>query len=126
MEENLQTFICECLGIPECICKIYDETEKNFRSDEYYNLDESLVKEIVRNTVDRKDFRAGHFLLLDLYDRIIEHYIDAYCDYPLDRDLFSYDLDGAYSELRFNGNKVTSAQELDKAIEEWILEIQSK
>ena len=126
MNDNLQTFICECLGIPECICTIYDKTEKNFRSDEYYNLDETLVKEVIRNTIDRNDFRAGHFLLMDLYDHIIEHYIDAYCDYPLTQELFRYDLDGAYSELRFNGHKVKSAKELDKAIEKWILEIQSK
>lgn len=123
MEQDMQTFICECLGIPECICKIYDKTEENFQSYYYYNLDESLVKEVIRNTIDRNDFRAGHFLLMDLYDHIIEHYKDAYCDYPLSDDLFKYELNGAYSELRFNGHKVNSSKELDKAIEEWILDI---
>ena len=126
MDQDLQTFICECLGIPECICKIYDQTEKNFHSDEYYNLDEELVKEIIRNTIERKDCRAGHFLLMNLYDRIIQHYVDAYCDYPISNELFEYDLDGAYSELRFNGQKINSAQELDKAIEERILTIQKQ
>ena len=126
MDQNLQTFVCECLGIPECICKIYDQVEDKFRTWEYYNLEEELVKEIIRNTIDRKDFRAGHFLLMDLYNRIIEHYVNAYCDYPLTEDLFEYDLDGAYSELHFNGKKVNSALELDQTIENWILEIQSK
>lgn len=126
MNQNLQTFVCECLGIPECICKIYDETENNFRSWEYYNLEETFVKQVVKCTIDENGFKAGNLLLLDLYTQIINHTIDAYCDYPIDETLFQTILDGAYSELQFNGEKVTSAQELDKAIEEWILKIQSK
>lgn len=124
--DDLKSFVCACLGIPEGMCKLYDKIENDFRSWEYYNLEESFLKQVIKNTINEKGYKAGNILILDLFTQIIDHYVDAYCDYPLTEDLFKPIIDGDYSELQFNGKKVSSAKELDKSIEKWILTIQKQ
>ena len=124
--DNLQTFICSCLGIPEDMCRLYDRIEDDFKTWEYYNLDESFVKEVIELTINEKGYKAGNLLIMDLFNQIINQYVEAYCDYPLTEDLFEMVIDGYYSELKFNGQKVENKTELDNAIEDWIINAQSK
>lgn len=120
---NYQDLICLCIGIPDNICKLLDKIEKKFQMDNYFDIHETFIKELIKYTIDEKGLKAGNMLIQNLYDEIINHTLEEYADeYPkLEVDLFKTWVDGYTSELWFNGKKVESKEQLDKAIKEWSL-----
>ena len=128
--ETLQDFICNCLGISPSICKMLDKTEKKFRIWEYYNLDEELLIEIIKRSLEpenRNHAYLANMLIANYYQEIINHTIEAYCDYPeLTEELFQMDVDGYYSSLSFNNQIVKSKQDLDNTIQDWIIKTQKQ
>lgn len=123
--ETMQDFICNCLGVSPSICKLLDKIEEDFHIYEYYNLEEPLLIEIIKRSLEpqnRHHVYVANMLIANYYQEIISHIIEAYCDYPdLNENLFQMDVDGYYSSLSFNGEVVKNQKELDQAIEDWIL-----
>ena len=130
MNETTAEFICACLGISPSICHLLDEIEKNFRIDEYYALEEDYIIELVRNSLlpeNRHRVYMANMLILNYYMEIANHTIEAYCDYPeMKEELFEMIVDGYYSDIKFNGEVVKNQEQLDQAVQDWILKTQKQ
>lgn len=119
---NYQDFICSCIGIPADICKLLDKIEDKFDMWEYFDIEEDFIKELIKCCIDDRGIKAGNMLILNLYNEIIDHYIQEYSEeYPdFQENLFKTWVDGYTSELWFAGMKVESKKQLNQKIKKWI------
>lgn len=125
---NYQDFICSCIGVPSDICNTLDEIEAKFHTDEIYDMEETYIKVLVHEYGMENGFTVGNMLIMKLFSLIIDQYVESYStDYPeFTESLFKPWVNGYDSELWFNGEKVEDKEQLDKAVEEWILNTQKK
>lgn len=125
---NYQEFICSCIGVPSDICDTLDEIEAKFHTDEIYDMEETYIKVLVHEYGMENGFTVGNMLIMKLFSLIIDQYVESYgTDYPeFTESLFKPWVNGYDSELWFNGEKVEDKEQLDQAVEEWILKTQKK
>lgn len=125
---NYQDFICSCIGIPSDICNLLDKIEAKFHTDEIYDMEEKYIKVLVHEYGMENGFTVGNMLIMKLFSLIIDQYVESYgTDYPeFTESLFKPWVNGYDSELWFNDKKVEDKEQLDQAVEEWILKTQKK
>ena len=108
---DMRDFVSCCLGIGSG--KKIDEICDNFGLD----IEEESLYELLDLCGEfREDknryFRVGKELVISLYEKVIEN------NPQLDPDKFSYDAQGDFSELMYDGKVIESQEQLDELVKE--------
>lgn len=106
---DTNTFFCITLGVDgSVIDNICDEFDVDLTDDD--------VLEAIRHSDKDNEWGAGQYLLMRLYEQIVEEY-----DYALDKDKFDWDVSSpSYPDFIYDGQQITTRRQLDALVEQTI------